>query len=133
MKKIRTVLHLHPVSTVIPHADSAAHEKNPLVFRRSYDISTAVCREKTKDADAPAAMHLRGTTETPLVRCALIGAAVVGGVMLLSGIGQMCMRAKYRRMYKQRYRDRYRQKVNRVKQHNETPMPAGTPHCGGKD
>lgn len=115
MKHTRTVIRI-PASVQNAVRKAAAEQnaireknaKNPVVLRRSYDLSAALCRRQTKDSDAPAVLHMNGTCETPLLRCMLLGAAACGLVLSFCMLKRMCLAAKLRRRYARRYADMLR-------------------------
>ena len=91
---IRRIL-LHPdisnavLSCPISGDQKKSCEKNPLVIRRTYDI-TAACTRQNADADEAAiSMHVRGDRVTPLLRCA---ACAVYPQRLFSFLGRSAMR-----------------------------------------
>lgn len=92
-----------------------AHEKNPLVIRRTYDVTAACTRQNTDTDDAAISMHFRGDQETPLLRCAVIGAAAVGIAVSATLFFRVRREWQVRRKYARRYADRLKEQRLRMK------------------
>lgn len=85
----------------------------PAMLRRAYEFSVSCGKDGEDDARAPLFFHIRGERSTPLLRCLVIGAAVVGVI----GIVGICTRVRrdlrIRRIYANRYAARL--KAERLK------------------
>ena len=117
---IRRIL-LHPdisnavLSCPISGDQKKSCEKNPLVIRRTYDI-TAACTRQNADADEAAiSMNVRGDRVTPLLRCAAIGAAVIGIAASAALYFRVRREWQIRRKYARRYADRLKEQRLRMK------------------
>ena len=55
----------------------------PAMLRRAYEFSVSCGKDGEDDARAPLFFHIRGERSTPLLRCLVIGAAVVGEMLAL--------------------------------------------------
>lgn len=124
MKHTRTVIRIPAAlrNTVQKAAEEQCairekNAKNPVILRRTYDLSAALCRRQTKDSDAPAVLHMSGTCETPLLRCMLLGAAACGLVLSFCMLKRMCLSAKLRRRYARRYADMLRARKMRMREY----------------
>ncbi len=98
-----------------------SHENNPLVIRRTYDITAACTRQNADADDEPLSVHIRGERTTPLLRCAVIGAAAVGTVMTAMYLSRACREWRIRRSCARRYAERLRDQryrmQNRMQKH----------------
>lgn len=107
----------HPISD----KKNKSREKNPLVIRRTYDI-TAACTRQNAD-DAAISMHVRGDRTTPLLRCALIGAAVIGIAASAALFFRVRRECQIRRKYARRYADRLKEQRLRMKMRRTSDIP----------
>ena len=109
-----------PIPKTVQAAASAVSElqkkHEPIVIRRTYDITTS-CGRKQKHGhtagNPPIEMHIQGETESSLLRCALIGTAVV---CTIAAVGMLCRlhcAAKYRRKYAKRYAEKQKREQYR--------------------
>ena len=83
--------------------------QNPLIIRRTYDITAACTRLNGEEEDAPLTVHIRGERATPLLRCAVIGAAAVGIAVSASLVYRMSREWQVRRKYARKYADRLKE------------------------
>lgn len=90
------------------------HEKNPLIIRRTYDITAACTRQNADAGDEALSVHIRGERTTPLLRCAVIGAAAVGAVMTAMYLSRACREWRIRRSCARRYAERLREQRHRM-------------------
>lgn len=106
---VRRVLHI-PAVPVMKTDD-------PIVIRRNYDI-TAACGRSSDGDDGAVTMHMHLSRTTPLWRCIVIGAAVVGTAAAVIGICRARRHFLIRRKYARRYAERFKlQKQNLQMQH----------------
>lgn len=99
------------------------HGKNPLILRRTYDITAACTRQNTDEGDEPLALHIRGERSTPLLRYAVIGAAAIGVAVTAMYLSRVCREWQIRRKYARRYAERLREQRYRM-QMREKPGKA---------
>lgn len=99
------------------------NEKNPLIIRRTYDISAACTRQNTVEGEEPLALHIRGERSTPLLRYAVIGAAAIGVAVTAMYLSRVCREWQLRRKYARRYTERLREQRYRM-QMREKPGKA---------
>lgn len=90
------------------------NEKNPLIIRRTYDISAACTRQNTGEGEEPLALHIRGERSTPLLRYAVIGAAAIGVAVTAMYLSRVCREWQLRRKYARRYAERLREQRYRM-------------------
>lgn len=109
---IRRAAHRMPYS-VVRTAD-APHKKEPLVIRRTYDISTSCGREQDTEETAPLMMRIRGERATPLLRCVAVGAAIAGITAAAVIVLRFRDEWRIRRKYARRYADRLKQQRLRM-------------------
>ncbi|MBE6657968.1 MAG: hypothetical protein E7604_05925 [Ruminococcaceae bacterium] len=115
---IRRVLHppMHAVTRVHTQKHGA---DDPIVIRRTYDIS-AECGRQKKDGDTPpVVLHFRGEKTTPLLRCAAIGMTVIGAAAAIMLFCRIRRDWQLRRRYARRYAERLKNQRLRMK-HRET-------------
>ncbi len=80
--------------------------KNPLIIRRSYDVTASCVRQNDEDHDAPLTVHIRGERATPLAHVVTVGAAAVGIALSAWLIVRMRREWSIRRKYAIRYAER---------------------------
>ena len=105
-----------PTATVcrILHLSPAAEKsENPIVLRRTCDISAMCGRLDDGEDNGAVLMHVHTSKTTPLLRCIAIGAAVIGAAAVIAGICRAKRDLMIRRKYARRYADRYRRKLHR--------------------
>ena len=90
-------------------------QKDPLVLRRTYDISAVCGRKSDKSGDGAVLMRVRGTKTTPLVRCIAVGAALLCGIAAIAACCRIRQSMKLRRKYARRYADQYQKKLYRIR------------------
>ncbi len=91
-----------------------AEDANPFIIRRTYDITAACTRLNTEEGEEPLSVHIRGERATPLLRCAVIGAAAVGIAVSAAFLYRMSREWQIRRKYARRYAERLRQQRLRM-------------------
>lgn len=93
---------------------SLPQTKNPLIIRRTYDITAACTRLNDAEEDAPLTVHIRGERAVPLLRCVVIGAAAIGIAVSVSLLGRMSREWQVRRKYARKYAERLKEQRFRM-------------------
>ncbi|MBR5869649.1 MAG: hypothetical protein IKZ09_01310 [Clostridia bacterium] len=94
-------------------------QKDPLVLRRTYDISAVCGRSGDKSGDGAVLMRVRGTKTTPLVRCIAVGAALVVGIAAIAACCRIRQSMRLQRKLARRYADQYQKKLYRIRRRAE--------------
>ena len=104
-----TALQYHPQNKRCETQDA-----NPLIIRRTYDITAACTRSGSGEDDPPLSVHIRGERTTPLLRCVILGAAAVGVAVSASWFCRMSREWQIRRKYAHKYAERLKEQRLRI-------------------
>ena len=110
---IRRILHVPMLSPSQKKSKAA----DPIVIRRTYDMTAACGRESEGEEGGAVTMRVRGTRTTPLGRCIAIGAAAVGVLAAAAAISRVRQSWIIRRKYARRYAALRRQQKLRMRVH----------------